>query len=756
MDFAQHVGQGFGAAWQGIIFRRTYKQLDDIIDRTKKWYYQIFPGIKYNEANYTWKWPTGEKLRLRHMDSEKDYWNYHGHEIPFIGWEELTGWPDNKCYEVMKSCCRSSDPDVPRKYRANTNPWGIGMNWVKKYFVDPAPAGEVVVNEADEKRVRIHGSILENKVLLEADPAYLKKLNAISDPNRRKAWRDGDWNITAGGALDDIWDPNKHVFEPFVIPHTFFLNRSFDWGSARPFSVGWWAESDGSDVILANGNRACFPRGTVIRINELYGWNGVDNEGCRMTAAEIAQSIKGIENSASFRNLIGNNEIHKGPADNSIYTKENNMCIAADMKREGITWTESNKAPGSRIQGLEKVRRYLKNALERPMEKPGLVVFNTCRHFIRTVPTLPRDKRKLEDVETSAEDHCFHCDTELLTDDGPYKIGDLVGKEGYVLSAGGYYAKFNNCKITRIAAVNKVIFDDGFENICTLDHEYLTNDGWVESQNLIENPDEMRYSILSFKKRGEYICESRLLAALCRTLMEQLTIYANHTFSEKGSVSIGKFGYSIMEQFQKENVFTIKTAIKTITKLKILSCLVGRNTCPYMEKFKTTTTGKQQCRMVQKNGMEANMGLHGIKNNMQSIAKIKYIEGYLNSACNAASRMMASQGKSFAPITVNRHIEEKQEKISLKSNAFSAENYSKLRDIITFQLVREAVEENSLRQIGVKRVKPAGRSKVCCMNVEGLHSFALKNGAIVSNCYDELRYRLLGKRYKKRTQKKYK
>ena len=405
MDFAQHVGRGYGRAWRGVIFRRTYKQLDDIVERTKKWYHQIFPGARYNEASYTWKWPDGEQLLLRHMDNEGDYWNYHGHELPFIGWEELTGWPDNKCYEAMKSCCRSSDPHVPRKIRANTNPWGVGMNWVKKYFVDPVPPGIVMTNEAGEERVRIHGSILENKILLHADPDYLRKLNSIDDPNKRKAWRDGDWNITAGGAFDDLWDPQKHTIKPFRIPHTFYLDRSFDWGSAKPFSVGWWAESDGSDVVLADGNRKSYPRGTLFRIHEFYGWNGVDNEGCRMTAAEIAHEIVRIEGSEKFIEIVGGNAVHKGPADSSIYAKENNMCIAADMRRAGVSWIEANKAPGSRIQGMEKFRRYLKNAKDAPMEFPGLIVFDTCRHFIRTVPTLPRHKTKIEDIDSAAEDH---------------------------------------------------------------------------------------------------------------------------------------------------------------------------------------------------------------------------------------------------------------------------------------------------------------------------------------------------------------
>ena len=325
----------------------------------------------------------------------------------FIGWEELTGWPDDKCYEAMKSCCRSSNPDVPRKYRSTTNSWGIGMNWVKRYFVDPAPPGTIISNNIGEQRVRIHGSILENKVLLKADPEYIKKLDSIKDPNKRKAWRDGSWDITAGGAFDDIWDEVRHVVEPFEIPHSWYVDRSFDWGSARPFSVGWWAESDGTEITLADGKIKSFPRGTIFRIYEFYGWNGTENEGCRMVASEIAQEIKRIEVSIEFEKIIGNRGVVRGPADSSIYDEENNMCIAADMRREGVNWTRANKKPGSRKQGLEKLRRFLKNSQEIPMEKPGLLIFSNCRHFIRTVPVLPRDKRNIEDVATEAEDHAY-------------------------------------------------------------------------------------------------------------------------------------------------------------------------------------------------------------------------------------------------------------------------------------------------------------------------------------------------------------
>ena len=407
MDFAQHTGQGYRQAWRGIIFRRTYKQLDDLIERSKHWFYRIFPGIRYNEAKYVWTWPDGEQLLLRHMLNISDYENYHGHEYPFIAFEELTNWPDDKCYESMKSCCRSSTPGMPRKYRANTNPWGVGRVWVKRYFVDPAPPGVIITNKQGEQRVRIHGTIYENKALLQADPDYVKRLESIKDVNKRKAWLWGDWNVASGGPLEDYWDEASHVIEPFKIPHTWYLDRSFDWGSAKPFSVGWWAQSDGCEVTLSDGTRRTFPRGTLFRIYELYGWNGNENEGCNKLATQIADDIKETEKSKTFKEIVADNAVHVGPADSAIFDQVNGMCIAKDMKRKGVAWVKAEKGPGSRQQGLEKLRRFLDNATKFPMEEPGLLIFSNCSHFIRTVPSLPRSKTNVEDIDTNAEDHCY-------------------------------------------------------------------------------------------------------------------------------------------------------------------------------------------------------------------------------------------------------------------------------------------------------------------------------------------------------------
>jgi hypothetical protein len=211
---------------------------------------------------------------------------------------------------------------------------------------------------------------------------------------------DGDWNIVAGGMFDDVWSLETHTLEPFDIPSSWVIDRSFDWGSSHPFSVGFWAESDGTEATLVDGTKRSWPRGTLFRIGEIYGWNGNPDEGCKKLAVEVARDI------VAFQKVVPwGARVTPGPADNSVFDAENGMCIADDMAKLGVRWERSDKSPGSRKTGWEAMRKRFKAASKHPMEDPGLFVFKTCRHFIRTVPALPRDDKKQDDVDTKAEDH---------------------------------------------------------------------------------------------------------------------------------------------------------------------------------------------------------------------------------------------------------------------------------------------------------------------------------------------------------------
>lgn len=401
MDFAQDVGKGFGSHWRGVLFALEYKHLDDVIVKSKRWFSQIFPEARFLKGNgdYKWIWPTGEELLLRAFKRPDDYWNYHGHEYPWQGWEELTKWHSRDCFDSMRSCSRSSyrGPLQMRiRRRATTNPYGVGHHWVKAYFIDPAPAGVPIKNDRGQYRVRIFGALKENR-FLNAD--YINELYSVRDPAKRAAWLFGSWDIVSGGVFSDVWDEKVHVIKPFKIPPNWYIDRSFDWGSSKPFSVGWWAESDGSEVEVAPGIFRSFARGSIIRIKEWYGWDGENpNEGLKMLAKDIAKGIVEREK------ILGLN-VNPGPADSSIYTTENGNCIADDMKDESVIWTAANKSPGSRINGWELMRNLMEASKQSPQEDKGIFVFNHCRQFIRTVPPLPRCDKNPDDVDTDAEDH---------------------------------------------------------------------------------------------------------------------------------------------------------------------------------------------------------------------------------------------------------------------------------------------------------------------------------------------------------------
>lgn len=397
MDYAQHVGQGYGPAWKGILFRQTHPQLEDIIAKTMKWFPLIFPGSRFLSSNnkYKWLFESGEQLLLRHMDRPSDYYKYHGHEYPWVGWEELTNWPTNECYESMKSTNRSShpDPSMPRKYRATCNPWGPGHMWVKNYFIDPAQPQSKIIDLQGKSRTYIHSNIFENKVLMKYDPDYISTLQALKDPAQKAAWLEGSWDLAAGGFFEHVWN-KKIIIEPFDIPESWYIGMSMDWGSWSPSSIGIWAISDG------NGDTP-YPRGSMIRIHEVYtakrdkSGKIIPNKGNKATNEKLAEILSGLINDYDpFYQL----------ADPQMFKEQGGPSIAKQLKKIDNR-IRFRPADNARIAGWQTMVDMMEEAGKDHPERPGMWVFDTCRQWIRTIPALTRDEKNLEDVNTDLEDH---------------------------------------------------------------------------------------------------------------------------------------------------------------------------------------------------------------------------------------------------------------------------------------------------------------------------------------------------------------
>lgn len=393
-DWVSHADR-YGRGARGVIFRRSYPELEEILTRSQEIYGPL--GAVLNVSRMTWGWPNGALLKMRHLENESDHMKYQGHSYSWMAFDEITHWPSAQHLDRLRACLRSA-LGVRSQLRVTANPGGPGHSWVKSRYVDPAPPMTSFPSEDGGRRVYIPARLDDNQALVRNDPNYWRRVEAAAGGREDilRAWRYGDWNIVAGGMFDDCFGPGS-VLDPFPIPDSWRIDRSFDWGSSKPFSVCWWAESNGEQP---RGQARFFPPGSLIMMAEWYGSTGKPNEGTRMLAVEIARGILEKE-----RSMDVTRRVRSGPADPSIFASENGVNIADDMARIGVRWDAASHAPGSRIAGWERMRRMLlENKKPRP-EEPVLAFFSTCRHALRTIPTAPRDTRKPDDVDTASEDH---------------------------------------------------------------------------------------------------------------------------------------------------------------------------------------------------------------------------------------------------------------------------------------------------------------------------------------------------------------
>lgn len=303
--------------------------------------------------------------------------------------EEIGNFPSDKPILKLLATLRSG-AGVPVGFRATGNPGGPGHQWVRARYIDPAPAGYEIIRDSLSglERVYIPSRVADNKYL---GDDYVAQLKASGSETLVRAWLHGDWSVIEG-AFFDQWSNERHVIRPFDVPPTWLRFRSMDWGSAKPFSVGWWAVAS-DDHQTPEG--VCIPRGALVRYREWYGASA-PNVGLKLTAEQVAEGIKEREKLK---------EIRYGVIDPSAFQVDGGPSIAERMGRLGVYWDKADNkrvAQKGAMGGWDMMRQRIRGDGD---GRPMLFVFNTCRDFIRTVPALQHDPDNPEDIDTDGEDH---------------------------------------------------------------------------------------------------------------------------------------------------------------------------------------------------------------------------------------------------------------------------------------------------------------------------------------------------------------
>lgn len=400
-DWALHARK-YAEHAKGLFVRRTRVALEPTIERAK----QIFTplGAVWQEQKSRFVWPNGAILYFRYLERDADADHYQGHDYTRVYVEELTQFPSPGPVDKLKATLRSA-AGVPTGFRATCNPGGPGHTWVKARYIDPGPftiVRETFKNPFDGSvielsRVFIPAKLSDNPLLLRNDPLYVAKLQTSGSAQLVKAWLDGDWSIIEGAFFDN-WSEARNVVRPFEVPAEWLRIRSMDWGSAKPFSVGWWAVC--SDDGEYGGKR--IPRGALVRYREWYGSTGKPNEGLKLTAEAVGQGIKARE---------GQEKPSVTVLDPAAFAEDGGPSIAERMRREGVHFrpADNKRVPqAGAMGGWDQMRARISGPIDEegvPTGDPMLFVFDTCRDFIRTVPVLQHDPNRPEDLDTDGEDH---------------------------------------------------------------------------------------------------------------------------------------------------------------------------------------------------------------------------------------------------------------------------------------------------------------------------------------------------------------
>lgn len=345
-----------------------YKQCADFIN--------IGKGMTYNAQDRVFTMTNGTIIQLAYLETTADMYRYQSAEIHMLLIDELTHFTLEE-YEFLKTRVRTAG-NQPLKVMCATNPGNIGHAWVKSYFIDIAQPETIYTDKVGNTRQFIPAKVSDHPDKHFRD-TYTRQLSGLSDPNLRKAYLDGDWDIFAGQAFEE-WrretEEGKpwHVVTPFAIPRHWTKWFAYDWGY-NTYAAGVWLAKDPAT------NRTYLYR-------EFYEH--------ALAASKQAERILMYSSDEQISMYLADPSLWK-----QIGSAETGETVAAIFERAQLPFQPANND-----------RKAGKNAIHEALAPqadgiPGLQVFSSCVNFLRTFPNLPVDINKPEDIDTRAEDHLY-------------------------------------------------------------------------------------------------------------------------------------------------------------------------------------------------------------------------------------------------------------------------------------------------------------------------------------------------------------
>lgn len=373
-----------------MLMRRTYPELESSLIKKSL---EMFPReiCRYNSAKHQWTLATGAKnsyVTFGHCERVDDVYKHRSAEWQYLGIDESTSF-SQEIFEQLYVRVRSSTPGVKCKVRLCSNPGLLGHGWHKKFFgIGDHKPFEVWRPEkkAGDKydpptRVFIPATIFDNPALLNNDPGYLARLEALPEAQKRMLLY-GDWEGFTGQYFTEF-DRAKHVIKPVAIPRHWKLYRSVDFGYDKPFSCHWHA-------VAENGH--CFT------YREVYKRGLRDKEQAELIKRASVR-LDGSQGVSSESEVF---EFTVGDPSQVVKSKDSGISTQHVYHEAGIPIFPGSNA---RVPGWNSMRNWL--AIDPATGTPWWQIFDTCPELVREIEEAVFDPNKPEDLDTRGSDHAI-------------------------------------------------------------------------------------------------------------------------------------------------------------------------------------------------------------------------------------------------------------------------------------------------------------------------------------------------------------
>lgn len=401
----RHVEQ-YQSKARVLYVRRTHAGTADFEALCRELFTTIYgAAIRYNAQEGLFRFPNGGTLEINQIEDAGSYGKFQGRSFSLLLCDEAGQFATPDLLDRLRSNLRGPK-DVPIRMVLAANPGDVGHSWLLKRHAWQVPWQPYLEPASGRTFVHCPSTFLDNPFIDQAEYRKQLEASAPSDPELLKAWLEGDWTTHVRGAFfGQVLDQARNVVErwpgiPADWPEPYLCH---DFGVSAPSATYIIAVSPGA----TGPDGKWYPRDSLIAVDELAtNEPGRLDRGMGYITPQLAELIKEM----CTRWMPAKADAYKfqkvrpvGAADDAIFAKTGSGAgsISDEFSREGVNFMPAKKA--DRLTGWNIMRRLLQDAGKPDL--PGLYIARHCEYFWQTVPTLGRDPRRPEDLDSRGPDH---------------------------------------------------------------------------------------------------------------------------------------------------------------------------------------------------------------------------------------------------------------------------------------------------------------------------------------------------------------